>query len=405
MILAGHRNTSRTPNAHETHTDQIYTPGMARGSVFKRNGRYGIRVDLGPDPRTGVRRQTSRQGFRTKKEAEHALDEALTSLRNGTMVGRTSMTVAEYLDDWLEGERLRLKETTWSSYETAIARIKANIGSLRVQNLTPRDVERLYLELAQSGGRGGKALATKTVRNTHVVLRKALADAERLGLLGRNPATVARPPIPQRQEQQTWTSEDLRTFFASIADDRLQSLYVLLATTGMRRGEALGLRWRDVDLDARELHVVQTLTTVRYTPVFSTPKTKRSRRIVYLDVQTVAALRARRRLQREERLRAGDAWDSSLDLVFTDELGRPVHPDRITREFGAKAKAAGLAQIRLHDLRHTYATLALKAGVHPKIVSDRLGHATVGVTLDLYSHVSPALGRDAADSIAATIFG
>lgn len=378
---------------------------MARGSVFKRNGRYGIRVDLGPDPRTGERRQSSRQGFRTKREAETALDEALGSLRAGTAVGRTTSTVGEFLDEWLAGERPRLKETTWSSYDTAVNRIKANLAMVKLQALTPRDIERFYRALSESGGRGARPLAPKTVRNTHVVLRKALADAERLGIIGRNPATVARPPIPQRVERPTWTSDDLRTFFEFLADDRLLGLYVLLATTGMRRGEVLGLRWTDLDLDARELHVVQTLTTVRYRPVFSTPKTKRSRRMVYLDVQTVAALRAHRQGQRQERLVAGAARDTATDMVFADELGRPLHPDRITREFAIKSMSAGLSRIRLHDLRHTYATLALKSGVHPKIVSERLGHATVGVTLDLYSHVTPALGRDAADSIAAIIFG
>ena len=378
---------------------------MARGSVFKRNGRYGIRIDLGSDPRTGTRRQSSRQGFRTKREAEAALDEALGTLRSGTYIDGSSELLGDFLDSWLDGERLRLKETSWSSYETAVNRVKAHLAKVRLQALTPRDVDALYLELSKSGGMGGRPLSPKTVRNTHVVLRKALADAERLGLIGRNPAAVARPPIPQRVEQRTWTSDDLRVFFDFLADDRLVALYILLATTGMRRGEVLGLRWSDLDLDARELRIVQTLTTVRYAPVFSTPKTKRSRRVLYIDPQTVAILRAHRQRHRQERLAAGSAWDSTSELVFTDELGGALHPDQITREFGAKAQEAGLTRIRLHDLRHTYATLALKVGVHPKIVSDRLGHATVAVTLDLYSHVTPALGREAADSIADVIFG
>ena len=151
--------------------------------------------------------------------------------------------------------------------------------------------------------------------------------------------------------------------------------------------------------------MVQTLTTVGYVPVFSTPKTKRSRRALYFDVQTVAVLRAHRCRQREERLRAGQGWDATFDLVFTDEFGGAHHRERITREFDLMAERACSQRIRLHDLRHMYATLALKAGVHPKVVSDRFGHATVGITLDLYSHVTPALGRDAADSVAAAIFG
>jgi integrase len=151
--------------------------------------------------------------------------------------------------------------------------------------------------------------------------------------------------------------------------------------------------------------VVQTLTTVGYDVVVSPPKTLKSRRVVYLDPQTVAAIRLHRRRQRSERLTVGSVWDATHDLIFRDELGRPLHPDLFSREFARLALPAGLPRIRLHDLRHTYATLALKAGVHPKIVSERLGHATVGITLDLYSHVTPAIARDAADVVAEQIFG
>ncbi len=378
---------------------------MARGSVIRRNNGYGFRADLGPDPGTGQRRQVSRQGFRTKREAESALDELLSSVRTGSTVSRSATDVAGFLDEWLDGQRHRLKGTTLSSYRISIERVKRRIGKLKVQALTPRDIEGLYRDLLESGSSNGKPLSAKTVRNIHVVLRKALSDAERLELITRNPAAVARPPAPQHVEQQTWSSEDLRDFFEQAADDRLLAIYVLLATTGMRRGEALGLRWSDVDLDAAEFQVVQALSTVAYEPVFSTPKTKRSRRVVYLDGQTVESLRIHRRAQRKERLAAGEAWDRSNDLVFTNEVGELIHPDLLTRKFKAHAREAGLPRIRLHDLRHTYATLVLKAGVHPKIVSERLGHATVGITLDLYSHVTPALGREAADAVAAKIFG
>ncbi|MCP3934207.1 MAG: site-specific integrase [Actinomycetia bacterium] len=173
----------------------------------------------------------------------------------------------------------------------------------------------------------------------------------------------------------------------------------------MRRGEALGLRWRDLDLDSGDLRITQTIVTISYTPQFDTPKTKRSRRSIYLDHTTVDELRRHRLRQKEERLALGEAWMNDGDLVFTDELGRPLHPDKVTRAFRAHVREADLRSIRLHDLRHTYATLALKAGVHPKVVSDRLGHATTGITLDLYSHVTPGIGREAADLVADRIFG
>jgi integrase len=172
----------------------------------------------------------------------------------------------------------------------------------------------------------------------------------------------------------------------------------------MRRGEALGLRWSDIDFDGAQLGIVQTLTTVDFVPTFSPPKTARSRRVVYLDDQTVSVLKQHRRLQRQERLAVGEAWDTKNDLVFRDDLGRLVHPEWFSREFFRLTRLADLPRIRLHDLRHTYATIALKAGVHPKVVSERLGHATVGITLDLYSHVTPAIARDAADVVASKIF-
>jgi integrase len=191
-----------------------------------------------------------------------------------------------------------------------------------------------------------------------------------------------------------------------VRDDRFFAAYVLFATTGMRRGEVLGLRWYDLDLDLDDcrLSVVHTITTVSHKPVLSTPKTKRSRRAIYLDANPVDVLRAHRDAQRAERQEAGPAWVDDLDLVFRDELGRLVHPDWFSKEFRRQVDSSDLPPIRLHDLRHTYATLALQGGVHPKVVSERLGHATVGVTLDLYSHVTPAIARDAASVVADSLF-
>lgn len=370
---------------------------------MKRGAGWAFRVDVGKDPATGRRRQVLKQGFRTKREAERALDELLSTVHNGTMVSPSSVDLVVFLDDWLVSQRSRLKETTWASYEVAVTRIKQGIGRSKLQALTPLDVETFYARLAEAGIKG-KPLAPKSIRNTHVVLRKALADAERLGLVSRNPAAVARPPVARREPRRTWSSEEVKDFFAAVADDRLYSAYVLSATTGMRRGEVLGLRWSDLDLDAGQLAVVHTITTIGYTPVASTPKTNRSRRVVYLDDQTIRVLREHRRRQREERMAAGPAWQDDVDLVFRNELGGLIHPDWFTREFARHVRVAGLPEIRLHDLRHTYATLALKAGVHPKIVSERLGHATVGVTLDLYSHVTPAIAREAADAVAGKLF-
>jgi integrase len=377
---------------------------VARGSVYRRSGSWAFRVDAGFHPESGKRRQILRQGFATKKQAEAALNDAVQSVAKNAIVAKSSQRLGEYLDDWLVSQRARLRETTLRSYEIAIQRIARSLGWVPLQSLTPLQIERFYAELLKDGGKSEKGLAAKTVRNTHVVLRKALADAERLGLVPRNAASAAHAPTARRTEFSTWSSDELKDFFASVRDDRLFAAFVVLATTGMRRGEVLGLRWRDVDLDAAQLAVVQSLTTVDGDPLLTGPKTQRSRRTIFLDSQTVALLKDHRRRQREEQLVAGPDWLTSGDLVFRDELGRPLHPDWFSREFKVLVRRTGVPPIRLHDLRHTHATLALKAGVHPKVVSERLGHATVGITLDLYSHVTPGIARDAAEAVAAKIF-
>ena len=378
---------------------------MARGSVFRRSGGWGYRVDAGFQPDTGKRRQMLKQGFATKKEAEVALAEAVRDASRGSVVSKTSVRVDEFLHDWLANERSRLRLTTLHSYDMIVARINRQLGRHALQSLTPMQIEKFYSSLLATGSNDGKPLAPKTVRNTHVVLRKALSDAERLGLVVRNAAASARPPATTRSDHTTWSSDDLREFFNSVADDRMYAAYALLATTGMRRGEVLGLRWSDVDFDGVQLAISQTLSTAGWHAlVIGPPKTPRSRRHVFLDVQTVEVLREHRKRQREERLAAGPAWEASSDLVFRDELGGMVHPDRFSRVFDQTVRSLEVPRIRLHDLRHTYATLALKAGVHPKVVSERLGHATVGVTFDLYSHVVPSIARDAADVVASRIY-
>ena len=377
---------------------------MAGGSVYKRSGTWAFRVDAGFHPETGKRRQVLRQGFATKKEAQLALADVIQAAEKNAVVTKSTVRLGEYLEEWLGNQRSRLRETTLRSYEIAVQRINKRIGRIQLQALTPMQIEKFYNDLLAEESKGGSALAPKTVRNTHVVLRKALADAERLGLVPRNAASAARAPTVRRPEFETWSSDDLKAFFASIKDNRLYAAFVLLSTTGMRRGEVLGLRWRDLDLDAGQLAIVQTLTTVKWEPIITQTKTQRSRRTIYLDTTTVAVLKEHKRRQREEQLAAGETWDKSNDLVFRDDLGRLVHPDWFLREFNLLVQNAEVPRIRLHDLRHTYATLALKTGVHPKVVSERLGHATVGITLDLYSHVTPGIARDAAEAVATTIF-
>ncbi|MEO8696043.1 MAG: site-specific integrase [Acidimicrobiales bacterium] len=202
----------------------------------------------------------------------------------------------------------------------------------------------------------------------------------------------------------TWTADALRDFLerTSKSGDRYHALWVLLATTGMRRGEALGLRWRDLELETGTAAVVQTVIVVAHRVQFGAPKTARGTRVVDLDSGTIAVLRAHRIRQLEERILLGAGWRDH-DLVFCKVDGEPLHPERVSREFLRRIERWSLPPLTLHGLRHTWATLALKAGVHPKVVQERLGHATIGITLGVYSHVTAGMQRDAANTVAALL--
>ena len=201
-----------------------------------------------------------------------------------------------------------------------------------------------------------------------------------------------------------WDKSQLREFLASVADDRLYGLFALAAVTGMRRGEICGLRWSDTDLDAARVHVRQSLILLDGKPHFSTPKTATSRRSLSIDPATVTALRAHKARQQRERLAAGPAWNDS-GLTFTAADGTLLDPRHVSDTFTRLSRAAGLPIIRLHDLRHSYASIALAAGAHVKVVSARLGHSTVGVTLDTYSHLIEGVGESEADRVANLILG
>ena len=376
-----------------------------QGHVYKRGEAWTFVADAGRDPATGRRRQKSRGGFRTRKAAEAGMREYLHARESGQLTEHTSATVGDYLEQWLANQEPTARRTTFRGYQQDLGRVTRCLGRVGLHELTPMQLETAYAEMLKSGSAKGGPLSAKTVYNAHSSLRKALNDAVRLGVLIRNPATAARPPKRTKHEMATWTFAQLGEFLAGVDADPLYAAYVLIATTGMRRGEAMGLRWQDVDLDAGFVRIRQTLTTVNDQLVFDTTKTAKSQRRISLDQSTVAALRGHRVRQAEARLLAGDGWDDSNDLTFTQADGTPVHPDRWTRAFQRHVKRLGLPELRgPHSLRHTWATLALEAGVHPKVVSERLGHSSIAITLDTYSHVVEGMDADAATTVADQIF-
>jgi integrase len=368
-----------------------------------KNKRWYVLVDVpaGPD---GKRRRRGVGGFKTKREAKAAEAEALRRIRDGVFVEPSRLTVGAYLGEmWLPSMASQVRATTLGGYRHNVrAYIVPRLGDIPLQRLTTARVGAFYGELVASGGKGGRPLSPKTVRYVHTTLRRALRDAVADGLVIRNAAAQARPPRARRVEMHTWTAEQVGTFLASVHGDRLYAAWLLLAVLGLRRGELLGLRWVDVDLATGRIAVRHTRVMVDGKPAMAEPKTAKGRRSLALAPEVLQALRVHRAHQAAERLSWG-AYYTESGLVITTEDGRPLHPETLSGLFVRQANRAGLPPIRLHDLRHSVASILLARDVHPKVVSELLGHATTALTLDTYSHVIPSLQQEAAGVMAAAV--
>lgn len=373
------------------------------GHVEKKKGRWYPVVDLGVDG-AGKRQRQWHKGYATKKEASAALVELVSGANRGAYVEPSQLTVESYLvDEWLPAQETRVAVGTFKGFGTNVrSYIVPRIGALRLQDLRATHLNVLYAGLAKNGNkRTSGPLGPKSIVNVHTLLHKAFKDAVRWGHLVKNPAADADPPRVPKNEKKAWTPDDVQTFFDAIVGEPMRPVLLTIATTGMRRGEALGLRWSDVDLDAGTAKIVQTVTS----DGFGTPKTDNSRRAVPLAPVTIAALRAHRKNQNEDRMLVGPGYRTDLDLVFAHPDGTPLRPTTVLRTFQRHVDDLGLPKIGLHGLRHTWATIAMAGGISPKIVSDNLGHASVSTTLDLYSHVAPSIARDATDQVVGTMFG
>ena len=383
------------------------------------NGTYEFVIDLGPglDGKGAwqARRQARRRGFARKDEAKTALAALRVKVDTSAYVPASRLTVREFVEGrWLPAVAAELRPSTLASYRRNLRlHVLPALGQVPLQQLDASQIQRLYAQLLATGRKDhatGKGLSVRTVRYLHTILKAALKTAVGWELLTRNPADGARPPRASSVADgtspiSTWTREQLGAFLDTTSGERLGPLWRFLAMTGCRRGEALGLSWESVDLDEGRVQIRRTLIDADHgVPVWSDPKTARGRRSVQLDAGTIAVLRQLRVAQAAERLAIGAGY-TEHGLVFCWPDGRPLHPDRVSKQYVRAAQRHGFPVIRLHDLRHTWATLALEGGVHPKIVSERLGHSNISITLDVYSHVSPAMQSDAAERVAGLILG
>lgn len=370
---------------------------------------YGVR-----DQVTGARKQKLVRGFPNEKAALKALRERVVESAKPTYVEPTRQLTGPYLDAWLDG--LRNEPSTVASYRKNVRlHLKPRLERVPLSSLTGTAITALYRELESSGRKDGRegGLSARTVRYIHTILHRALGDAVHDGLLPLNPADRAKPPTAKQAvspEMTVWNEGQLRAYLDAISGHEMHAAWLVLAMTGMRRGEILALRWGDVDFDAGTISIRRSVSLIRglgegHRLHVGPPKNGKAR-VIDVDPQTMTTLRQ----HRTRRAELGLHLAKETALVVGDhngELRQPDHFSRTWRTVTARAVSTvdGMPMIRLHDLRHTHATLLLKAGVPVKVVSERLGHAGPQITLQTYQHVLPGMQRDAADKLAAVIFG
>jgi len=368
-----------------------------RGHIKQRaKGSWSIVLDLGRDA-SGKRKQKWSTVRGTKKEAQAELSRLLNEVNSGAYVEPSRMLVSEYLKRWLKDyAEPNVSPKTAERYAQIIRdNINPALGQYQLSKLKPLHIQSFYTDCLTSGRKDGKGgLAAQTVLHFHRLLRKAFLQAVKWQLLARNPVDAVEPPRPQRKQMNAINESETAQLLEKLKGSTLFVPVLMAVTTGLRRGEILAMRWKDVNLDEGRITVNQSLEQTKIGLRFKSPKTERSRRQVPLPTLTVDLMNEHKRKQNEERLRLGPLYQNN-DLVFPRPDGLPMPPDSFSTNFAAFIRRSGLKHIRLHDLRHSHATQLLLQGVHPKIVSERLGHSNIGITLDTYSHVLPGMQEDA----------
>ena len=376
-----------------------------RGHVAKKGKNYYAVVYEGIDPGTGKERHRWHAAGPRRSDADRLVNELVKRRHQGAETTSDRATLGAYLTDrWLPIQESRLRPSTYLSYASTVRlHVVPYIGRIRLDKLQAGDLDSLYLQLLRDGNRRGKSpggLDPTSVRYVHRILNKALADAHRKGAVSRNVAGLADPPkresIGTKSKIQVWDAPDLRRFLISTVNHRHHTLWLVAAKTGMRRGEIMGLRWHDIDFENSTISIRRALVVVGWKIHVSDVKTASGRRTIDIDIRTAEALRDLKTAQEKVSSERGELFDNR-GLVFGRADRRPDHPEYITRTFDRLVVKYKLPIIRFHDIRHTHATLLLKAGVPAKVVAERLGHATAGFTLNVYQHVLPGMQAAAAD--------
>ncbi len=374
--------------------------GHGEGSIYQRkDGRWVASITL-------ENRKRKQFYGKTRKEVQEKLRVALNEQRQGTLERQGTLatgpqqTLKQYLEYWLEDvHKPAIRLSSYMQYRGILDKhIFPLLGHIQVQKLTPQQVQSFYARKEKEG------LALGTIRTIHAVLHNALSHAVSINLVSRNVSDVVNPPRLVKHERHPLTIEQAQKLLQHVQGHSLEGLITVALATGMRRGELLGLRWQDIHFDTKSLQIQRTISRQRKKGIVeSEPKTSRGRRNIILPPFAIEALKEHRTRQLEVRLKVGSAWEES-NFVFCNGHGGFLEPSQLHMMFRNLLKEADLPQIRFHDLRHSAATMMLTMGVHPKVVQELLGHSSISLTLDTYSHVLPSMQQEAMDKLDA-LFG
>jgi len=365
-----------------------------RGHIKQRaKGSYSIKISLGKDPATGKYKSQWFTVKGSKKDAEKRLSELLHQLDTGNYMRPGKTTVAEYLQRWLaDYAKPNLSPRSYERYAGIIRQhLIPDFGNIQLSQLRPEHLQKHYSSGLNSG------LSARTVRYHHALIHIALQTAVKWGLVSRNVADAVEPPKFKRPQMQTWNEDEVNCFLEAAKGTQYYALFYTALFTGMRRSELLALRWQDIDFIYGQIYVTRSLHHLKDgSYVFTQPKSERSRRTIALPPSAFLVLSEYRKVKDTDALLL-DKPITDADLAFSN-LGKPLRPNTVTYAWVRIAARAGVKVIRLHDARHTHASLMLKQGIHPKVVQERLGHASIQMTLDTYSHVAPGIQEAAAQS-------
>lgn len=365
---------------------------LLKGSIVKKGSTYMIRFDVGRDTGSGKRIQRAKGGFKTKKEAQEYLVNAINEVNQGTYLQPSKEEFSIFIDRWFNTYYKRNVAETTADISWCL--IKGHLipyfNKQVISSITTYQLDCFYNEKLEEG------YSAKTIRELHSLLRRAFEQAIKWSLLKFNPAINATPPKEKTKERHTWSKNDIKKFIDTAKLSEEATIYIIAIFTGMRRGEILGLKWQDIDFDLKKIYVTRSLAFISEKGLFlKDVKTSKSRRQISLSPYIIDVFKQHQVIQNNFKEKLGEDY---LDkgLVFTSINGNFKDPRNLLREFSRLTKKAGLIKISFHDLRHTHATLLLKNGENPKVVSERLGHSRVGITLDLYSHVTDDIQEEAA---------